>query len=214
MNDQTYTLALDHITVVAKTLETGVSYVRDQLGIDVPMGGTHPAMGTHNCLMKIGKGEFLEIIAVHPDMAHPKRPRWFGLDRPLLQDAVLATWVLGTNDIRAQTNPSYPEVGEATQLTRDSLEWLISVAPDGDLPMNGAFPTLVEWSRDLKEHPAEDMRDLRCSLASLTIKHPKIERVSKFLKDKLHDPRIHLEHGTSVELVADFQTPFGQRELR
>lgn len=214
MKHQSNALVLDHITVVAKTLEIGIAYVRNQLGVDVPMGGIHPAMGTHNCLMRIGGGEFLEIIAVRPDIERPKRPRWFGLDQPLRQDAVLATWVLGTNDIRAPANRSSAEVGEPTEITRDNLEWLISVAPDGDLPMSGAFPTLVEWSRDLQIHPAENMQDLGCSLTSLTIKHPKIERVSKFLKDTLRDPRIQLERGTSVELIANFQTPFGQPELR
>jgi len=214
MNDHPHPLVFDHLTVVAKTLDIGIAYVRDQLGIDVPMGGAHPAMGTHNCLMRIGKDEFLEIIAIHPGMDRPERPRWFGLDRPLLQDAVLATWVLGVKDIRAHRSGSYPEVGEATRLTRDGLEWLISVAPDGDLPMGGAFPTLVEWSRDLTIHPAENMQDLACSLTRLTIKHPQFERVSDFLKNKLHDPRIQLERGASVELIADFQTPFGRRVLQ
>lgn len=214
MKHQPDALALDHITVVAKTLDTGIAYVRDQLGVDVPIGGIHPAMGTHNCLMRIGDGEFLEIIAVHPDMERPKHPRWFGLDQPFRQGAVLATWVLGTNDIRAPANRSSAEVGRPTRLTRDNLEWLISVAPDGQLPMSGAFPTLVEWSRDLQVHPAENIQDLGCALTSLTIRHPQIERVSKFLRDRLHDPRVHLEHGTTVELIASFQTPFGLRELR
>ena len=112
MKHQSNAFVLDHITVVAKTLEIGTAYVHDQLGVNVPMGGIHPAMGTHNRLMRTGDGEFLEIIAVHPEMERPKRPRWFGLDQSLRQDAVLATWVLGANDIRAQANRSSAEVGE------------------------------------------------------------------------------------------------------
>ena len=214
MTDKSSALKLDHITIVAKTLEIGITHVRAQLGIDVPVGGNHPAMGTHNCLMKIGNGEFLEIIAINPDAELPNHPRWFGLDQPLCQNAALATWVLGTGNIHARANHGFPEVGAATRLTRSKLEWLISVAPDGELPMGGAFPTLIEWAHGVEKHPAENMQDKGIVLTELTIKHPRIARVEEFLSDRLRDPRIQLETGHSAELVARFRTPWGERTLR
>src|SRR4051812_15158493 len=72
---------LDHITVAALTLEQGIAHVRATLGVDVPFGGAHPLMATHNCLMQIGDGVFLEIIAPDP-AATPQRARWFALDDP------------------------------------------------------------------------------------------------------------------------------------
>lgn len=61
-------LILDHITVVARSLDEGVAHVCDALGIKMPSGGAHPAMGTHNRLMALGPGFFLEVIAVDPDV--------------------------------------------------------------------------------------------------------------------------------------------------
>src|SRR5439155_21485872 len=73
--------SLDHLTVAALSLEQGVAYVHRALGVVAPPGGSHPLMATHNHLMQLGDGVFLEIIA--PDgRAAPQRTRWFGLDDP------------------------------------------------------------------------------------------------------------------------------------
>ena len=47
----------DHLTVAALTLEQGIAYVQRALGVAIPPGGTHPLMGTHNHLMRLGDGE-------------------------------------------------------------------------------------------------------------------------------------------------------------
>jgi hypothetical protein len=51
------------------------------LGVTVPPGGSHPLMGTHNHLMQLGGGTFLEVIAPD-DTVIPQRTRWFCLDDP------------------------------------------------------------------------------------------------------------------------------------
>ena len=73
-------LQLDHIVVASLTLEEGVAHVERRLGVIVPPGGEHPSMGTHNHVMRLGDGIYLEIISPNPKV-HPKRPRRFGLDR-------------------------------------------------------------------------------------------------------------------------------------
>ena len=44
-------LALDHLAVVAKTVEEGAAFVEAVLGVQPTRGGRHPEMGTHNQLM-------------------------------------------------------------------------------------------------------------------------------------------------------------------
>jgi len=60
-------LYLDHLTVAALSLDEGVAHVRRALGVEIPPGGAHPIMGTHNHLMQLGNSVFLEVIA--PDRA-------------------------------------------------------------------------------------------------------------------------------------------------
>jgi len=82
-------LKLDHLAIIAPSLEVGADYVHDALGIDMPKGGKHPQMGTHNLLLRLGADVFLEVIAVDPEAERPRRRRWFGLDD---LEAVQAAW--------------------------------------------------------------------------------------------------------------------------
>ena len=70
----------------------------------MPYGGVHIKMGTHNHLMQIGQGIFLEVIAVNPEIEPPNRPRWFGLDDAFIRQQIeiqsaLLTWVVNTGNI-------------------------------------------------------------------------------------------------------------------
>ena len=116
---------IDHIVVVARTLEQGVAWCEAALGITPEMGGDHPQFGTHNRLFKIATPGFplayFEIIAIK-NIAHkaintpantqnnaqnsPKNSRWFDMDDAALQAAVakeprLVHFVAQTDDIQA-----------------------------------------------------------------------------------------------------------------
>lgn len=71
---------LDHLVIGAASLEAGVEYVKEVLGVDIPAGGHHEKMGTCNHLMQLGKDVFLEVIAIDKTLAAPSRPRWYGLE--------------------------------------------------------------------------------------------------------------------------------------
>ena len=71
---------LDHIVIAAADLDSGADYVNEKLGVDIPPGGRHEMMGTHNRVMSLGNDIYLEVIAINPDMDSPQCPRWFGLD--------------------------------------------------------------------------------------------------------------------------------------
>ena len=62
---------IDHLVVVAKTLEQGVKWCEAKLGITPGPGGEHAQFGTHNRLFKIANPTnplaYLEIIAIDPD---------------------------------------------------------------------------------------------------------------------------------------------------
>ena len=202
--------SLDHLTIAALTLEQGVAYVQHALGVVVPSGGAHPLMGTHNCLMQLGEAVFLEIIAPDPS-ATPKRPRWFSLDAPTMlarqeRSPRLISWVVRVDDLGQALSAIDGVAGEAVRVTRGSLSWLISVPPDGSMPFDGAFPTLIEWPAG--PHPASRMADLNCRLERLAIDHPDSSRIAEALDD-----RVTISRGATILLRATIRTPDGPREL-
>ena len=204
-------LNFDHIAVVARDLETGAAYVRAKLGIEVPEGGRHDQMGTHNRLMRLGGDEFLEIIAVDPAAPKPAHPRWFGLDEAQGNEARLGNWIVRTDDMAACLKAFPPSIGLPTRLTRGALEWLIAVPDDGSLPFGGAFPTIIEWPS--QPFPGSNMADFGCSLEQLVISHPNARIIEERLKGALQDRRIIFESAPGFALTAAVRTPSGLRML-
>ncbi|SEP49955.1 Glyoxalase-like domain-containing protein [Rhodospirillales bacterium URHD0017] len=207
--------SLDHLTVAALTIDEGIAHVRRALGVTVPPGGSHPLMGTHNHLMQLGDGVFLEVIAPDP-MIMPQRTRWFGLDDPRMRERLAASprlisWVVRVASIEYMLAAVGKESGEAVRVTRGSLSWLISVPRDGSMPFDGAFPTLIEWPAGL--HPSSRMADLGCRLERLAIAHPKGARLSAALASVVDSRCITISTGSVPQIRAMIRTPQGLREL-
>jgi hypothetical protein len=208
-------LIFDHLTVAALTLEQGVAHIERALGVVIPAGGAHPLMGTHNHLMRIGEGAFLELVAPDPAVT-PQRPRWFGLDDPATRKSLqgsprLVNWVARVPDLGHALGAVDCAQGEAVRVTRGELSWLISVPPDGSLPFDGAFPTLIEWPS--APHPSSRMADLDCRLNSLSVVHPQGARLARALAPVFSDDRVTIATDAAIRLRATIDTPGGTREL-
>ncbi len=151
----------DHLVVGAQNLEQGVAYIKEKLGVEVPFGGNHLKMGTHNHLMRVGNNVFLEIIAIDPEHPAPERPRWFGLDDPFIQMSLentprLLSWVVNCEDIRKTIGKASCSFGHPELLSRGSLNWYFGLPSDGRLIAGGFLPYLIQWI-DI-EHPSNKMR--------------------------------------------------------
>jgi Glyoxalase-like domain len=169
-------LKLDHLTIIAPSLEVGAAHVCDQIGIEMSAGGKHPEMGTHNRLLRLGDEVFLEVIAVDPAAEMSTRPRWFGLDDA---DAVqsawdkgrrLRAWVAQTNDLDTVLARHGVLPGHKTRVSRGDRSWVFSVPPDGSLPIDGVAPSVMDWGS--RGCPATGMPDLGANLVSFLIEHP------------------------------------------
>lgn len=164
-------IELDHLVVVADTLEQGTAWCASAFGVEPAAGGRHALMGTHNRLIRLGgalAASYLEIIAIDPAVAAPPRARWFGMDGAALRAAVRAAprlvhWVARTNaldDARRRLVAAGFDPGPVVAAERDTpnglLRWRITVPGDGQPLARGAVPTLIEWRG---RHPAEAMPD-------------------------------------------------------
>jgi hypothetical protein len=211
---------LDHITVAAHTLQQGVAHVQAILGIDMPYGGAHPRMGTHNHLLRLGDTLFLEVIAIDPTMPPPPRPRWFQLDDPALQAELrtaprLLTWVVRTSHIAETFLACSRPLGAIEPMERGDLRWLLTFPHDGTLVDGGMMPSLIQWPQGA--HPASRMRDLGCTLERLEAMHPDPASYRRDLASIGADR--HLEvlpaaPGSRPHLLAHIRTPGGVRTLR
>ena len=200
---------IDHLVVTAASLEEGVEYVRRELGVTPQSGGEHARMGTHNRLLKLGEKLYLEVIAANPGAPAPGRPRWFQLDEPESVGAPrLAAWVARCDFIHALAPAS---LGKIETMSRGSFRWLITTPEDGQLPLQGIAPALIQWLSD--SHPADTLEDPGCSLVRFEGFHPRPESVTGVLSTIGFEGEFPVSPGEPA-LVALIRTPHGPRRLR
>ncbi|MCW8914712.1 MAG: VOC family protein [Magnetovibrio sp.] len=210
-------LKLDHLAVVAPTLEEGVEHVWNCLGVEMGPGGQHPQMGTHNRLLRLGDDIFLEVIAIDPKAQAPVYPRWFGLDE---RDTVrsnwdqglrLRAWVAQTQVMDEVLIGHSAMLGHKVEVSRGDRSWHFSVRPDGLLPMGGAIAPVIDWG--VRGNPAPDMEDLGAELVRFGMEHPD-PSVVNILLDRLEvlNPPTVIE-GKNLRFFADIGTPNGIRRL-
>jgi len=192
---------IDHLVIVAQTLEQGVAWCEATLGITPGQGGEHAHYGTHNRLAKIATPThplaYLEIIAIDPGAKKPVATgasRWFDMDDAALQAAVaveptLVHFVAQTDDIQAGRSALKAlgiDRGPALQATRHSrkgvLHWQITVREDGQRLFDGALPSLIQWGKPdaaepLRLHPRNSLPRSGVTLHSISVTHPSADKL-------------------------------------
>ena len=224
-------LSLDHLVVSARTLDEGVQYVADTLGVAPAGGGAHPLMRTHNRLLGLWGGVYLEVIAIDPradaatDSAAP-RPRLFALDDPATQARLesgpyLSHWVARVERPKhlATWQAQYPQrIAPVVPMTRGDFTWGLTVPDDGSFPAwqgagDGVLPSLIQW--DSTRHPSQLLAPTNLALNALKAVHPRPGPIGEQLRwlGAAHLIDVQPSDG-AVELVAEFETPEGPRTLR
>ncbi len=199
-------MELDHLAVTCTSLEEGAAWVEERLGVPLDPGGRHDRFGTHNRLLSLGPGLYLEVIAPEPGTS-PEVPRWFGLESA--GGPTLGNWIVRVPDLPAALAEAPPEAGEMLPLSRGDLSWTVAVPPDGSLPWGGAYPTLIQWRGP---HPADRLPDKGVRLRGLEVGHQRAPRLKGLLAG-LADPRISVITTDAPTLRARFATPRGEVTL-
>lgn len=201
---------LDHLAVAAETLEAGRAHVEQALGVALQPGGTHARFGTHNMLLGLEDGLYLEVIAVDPNAPAPQSARWFDLDR-FAGPPRVSNWICRCDDLDAALARSPEGSGAPVALERGDLRWRMAVPGDGILPFGGCFPALMQWQG--AGHPAARLAPSGCRLERLVLSHPRAGALRTALAPLLDDARLVVEEGPAAALVAEFDTPHGRRSL-
>ena len=222
---------IDHLVVVAKTLDLGVQWCEAKMGITPAPGGDHALYGTHNRLFKIATPAnslaYFEIIAINANAvrsANSPSKRWFDMDDATLQAAVASEprfvhFVASTNDIqaaRAALKAQGIDRGPAVQANRHSrrglLQWQITVRDDGQRLFNGALPTLIQWGKSdaaepLRLHPRNSLPRSGVTLQGIAITHPTAAKLQSAY-ESIGLTGVSMETGPA-NLTATLHTPKG-----
>lgn len=222
---------IDHLVVVAHTLEQGVQWCEATLGITPAPGGEHAQYGTHNRLFKIATPTYplayFEIIAINPEAkrsASAASRRWFDMDDAALQAAVavaprLVHFVANTRDLqtarralKALEIDRGPAVKASRHSRRGLLEWQITVREDGQRLFDGTLPSLIQWgavdaAEPLRLHPRNSLPRSGVSLQGIAIAHP-IATKLQIAFDAIGLQGIPIETGPA-NLTATLKTPKG-----
>lgn len=198
-------MILDHLAIVCGSLEEGGTWAEDRLGVPLEPGGRHDLFGTHNRLLSLGPGLYLEVIAPDPEAPAPDRPRWFNLDD--VDTPFLGNWIVRVPDLARALEQAPGEAGEPVDLSRGDLAWRIAVPPDGSLPWGAAFPTLIQWREG--GHPSDRLPDRGVRLLALVVGHPDVQSLRARLRS-LVDPRLTIVATPAPSLRARLATPQGE----
>ncbi len=208
-------LAFDHLVVASRSLAEGVAWIEARAGSEMGPGGKHAAMGTHNRLLSLGPGRFLEVIAIDPEASAPDRARWFDLDAAHMRARLeagpaLIHWVARSDDLDAALDALAGARPEVLSLRRGDYRWRIGVPRDGSLASAGAHPTVIQWEG---RHPADTLPDVGCRLESLTLRHPQSKALLQSLaRAGLEEPEIGADpQGAGIS--ARIRVPGGIVEL-
>ncbi|QYX55886.1 VOC family protein [Roseovarius sp. SCSIO 43702] len=201
-------LALDHIAVACETLDEGRRWVEGLLGVEMVPGGRHARFGTHNMLLGLADGLYLEVIAIDPEATGAQQPRWFDLDS-FGGPPRLGNWICRSTDLDADL-ARLPGAGTPVSLTRGDLAWRMAVPDTGILPFNDCHPAIMQW--DCEAHPAARLPEAGCALRELVVTHPEARDLRARLSPLLQTPLVRYQEGP-VALSAIIDTPSGPRAL-
>jgi len=139
---------LDHLVYATPDLEATVADIATTWGVTPAAGGRHDGLGTHNALLAIGSGGYLEVIGPDPTQPDPAGPRPFGVDD--ITEPQLVTWAASVPDLALWLEwcaERKIDAGSAIDMQRttpagDVLRWRLTMpTPFGD----GVVPFLIEW---------------------------------------------------------------------
>ena len=183
-------MKIDHFAVSGMKLEEATEYVESTLGYKMEKGGKHKLFGTHNNLLGLKDGLYIEAIAVDPAVKNLNFSRWFNLDN-FYGDPKLTNWICNCENI-----------------DQCILDFDVD---DGLLPFNNTFPAIIEWGYKTI-HPSKSLPKVDCELFHLSIYHPLVEDLRFNLKN-LNDKRISFIQNNKKGIVAEFKTKKGNKIL-
>ena len=207
---------IDHIVCGCEFLDRGTAHLEHVIGKNFVVGGKHDLMATHNRLLKLQDSIYFEAIAIDHGAAQKhgdiSRKRWFSLDEDrtkqrLAESPRPLTWVVAVDDIYDAVSKCGYDAGKVTKMTRDDLEWLLTIAEDGTLVEDGILPGLIQWPGG--RNPANKLPESGTRLNRLILQHHQPERIRQIIDQLAIDGPVEVRPGP-INLIFEMQTNAGE----
>jgi len=134
-------LGIDHVLIAVDSVESS-TLAFERLGFEVHRGGEHPAMGTHNALVPLACGAYLELIGVRDRARAERTPITRRVLEALAGDHRLAGFALDTDDIDRDVTAvrargldiDEPIPGQRVRPDGQPIAWRFAMWQRGDMP--------------------------------------------------------------------------------
>eukprot|EP00927_Polykrikos_kofoidii_P022720 TRINITY_DN21131_c0_g1_i1.p1 TRINITY_DN21131_c0_g1~~TRINITY_DN21131_c0_g1_i1.p1 ORF type:complete len:227 (+),score=25.51 TRINITY_DN21131_c0_g1_i1:68-748(+) len=219
-------VTLDHLVFVVDSLDEAINDFEDLTGVRPAVGGRHEKFGTHNALVRLGNGSYLEFLARDPEAAAEVADTpWLGVDGPKPR---LSTWCcdVGCDDgvldglvahLRECDTPDLfsTEISAMSRTKPDGsiLSWRLAadrhLVPTAELPMSGLVPFLIDWGAARDVRPGLNAPE-GCELVALRVYHPRPNEVIDALEHMGAHGLVIVEEDSVQRLVAILRTKRGE----
>lgn len=201
-------LVFDHAILAGPALPALVGAFEARTGVPATPGGRHAGQGTHNALVGLGRGRYLELLAPDPDAQDgPFRASIAYLGAPALH-----TWCARGGDadafearVRAVGLEPRRITMERTRPDGVRLAWQL-VFVEGH-PFAGLVPFFIDWGGS--PHPSTTL-GAPLEWRSLALEHPDGARLAALLVALGGVPDgVRVGPGAAPRLVATWRGPRG-----
>ncbi len=204
-------LEIDHLLFAGDDLEEIVGEVLAKSGVRARPGGRHVGQGTHNALIGLGAGRYLELMARDP-RGDEGGSGAYRRSLAYLREPALHTWCARVDDMgglldRARSSGLSTEHMEGGRTTPDGarLTWtVVAVTGHG---YGGLVPFFIDWQGS--PHPSLSLgREL--ALTGLTVAHPDDVGLAALLHALGGPvPDVAVEHSSAPRISAGLTGPAG-----
>ncbi len=156
-------MRIDHVVYGTADLDAAAARVQDALALEVLPGGRHVGMGTHNRIVPLGDGSYLELLAVLDPVEAAASPFGALVQRAIAGGDGLLAWAVAVEDVQpvatrigtaissiARQGMSARLTGVEEALTTAYLPFFIERGADRPAPESPAAITCVELAGDAR----------------------------------------------------------------
>jgi hypothetical protein len=154
-------MRLDHVAYAAShdQLADVVNRIGSALGVGLQDGGRHPRFGTHNFVLPLADGAYVEVVAALDHPAADRAPFGRAVRRRADEGGGWLGWVVAVDDITDVENRLGRAAVDGNRHRPDGVELHWRQIGVQDLLDDPQLPFFVQWQVPPEDHPAAGARD-------------------------------------------------------